>query len=180
MPPMVSRWRRGGSLVWGALPLLVALAALGLGSAGCVTKPSMVVHHAEVRGVSSYGIQVMIFLSVTNENSYDVQIRHVNCNVIIGKGYVLGPIDFTPNQWLPSNQTTMLAVPATIPWTLAPALAMETYGSYGIPYTVKGFADVTATRSFGIQRDNYPIEQSGLVPRQTVVDAARTVTPLAF
>ncbi len=164
----------------GRRPLVLAgiVAALA-GGAGCVQRPSMTVHHAEVRGITSYGVNFSIVLEVKNENGYDIQIRHVNCNVIIGRGYVLGPIDFAPNQWLPANQVTFLAVPVTIPWTLLPALATETLGSYAIPYQVKGTADVTATRSFGIERDNYNIDQAGIVPRETVMAAARTVNPFA-
>jgi hypothetical protein len=159
-----------------ALPLLAVLAA----SPGCVTQPAVSIHHAEVRGLSTYGLQVMIFLQVRNDNAYDVQIRGVHCNVIFGRNYTLGPIDFAPNQWLPSNQTTMVAVPVYIPWTLLPSLATESMGSYAIPYYVKGTADVTATRAFGIQRDNYPIEEGGSVPREMVVNAARSALPIPF
>jgi hypothetical protein len=172
-----SAWRR--RVASGLLPVGAVVAALA-GGPGCVQRPVVAVHHAEVRGLSSYGVNVAIILEVKNENAYDVQIRHVNCNVIIGRGYVLGPIDFAPNQWLPANQTTLLTVPATIPWTLAPALLMETSGSYAIPYQVKGSADVTATRAFGIERDNYPIDQGGFVPRQMVVESARPYLPFAF
>jgi hypothetical protein len=157
-----------------ALPLVAVLAA----APGCVTQPAVSLHHAEVRGLSAWGLQVMIFLQVRNDNSYDVQIRNVHCNVTFGRGSVLGPIDFAPNQWLPSNQTTQVAVPVYIPWTLLPALATESLGSYAIPYYVEGFADVTATRAFGIQKDNYPIKETGSVPRETVLGAARSVLPL--
>jgi len=160
------------------LALVAALAGLSC-LAGCVQRPTMTIHHAEVQGVSTYGVTVNIVLQVQNDNSYDVQIRRVHCNVTIGRGYVLGPIDFQPNQWLPSNRVTYVTVPVTIPWSLVPALVMETNGSYAIAYTVKGSADVTATRAFGIERDNYPIDEGGIVPRQTVVDAARSMLPFA-
>jgi hypothetical protein len=161
------------------VPLLLALVAL-VAAPGCVHRPTVTVDHAEVRGLSAYGVNVLIWLSIRNDNSYDVQIRRVNCNVTMGRGAVLGPIDFMPNQWLPSNQATLVAVPVYIPWQLLPSLAMETAGSYAIPYYVKGVADVTATRAFGIERDNYPIEQGGFVPRQMVMDAARSVMPIPF
>jgi hypothetical protein len=146
--------------------------------AGCVQRPSILMHHAEVTGISTYGVSFIIYLQVHNDNGYDIQIRHVNCNVTIGRGYVLGPIDFMPNTWLPSNRDTFLAVPVTIPWTLVPSLASETMGAYAIPYQVKGTADVTATRTFGVERDNYPIDQVGSVPRQTVLNAARMIMPI--
>jgi hypothetical protein len=158
------------------LPLLAALA----GASGCVQRPVISVHHAEVHGLSTYGVSVVIFLQIKNENTYDVQVRHVNCNVTMGRGAVLGPIDYAPNLWLPANRVTLLAVPVSIPWTLLPSLTMETMGSYAIPYQVRGYADVTATRVFGIERDNYPLEQSGFIPRQMVVDAARQIMPIPF
>src|SRR4051812_41994442 len=108
---------------WAALgPLLLALGA----TPGCVVRPAISVHHAELRGVSTFGLGMVIFLSVRNDNSYDVQIRNVSVNVTFGRGYSLGPINFSPNQWLPSNQTTIVAVPVSIPWQLVPTLIGET------------------------------------------------------
>jgi ABC-type proline/glycine betaine transport system substrate-binding protein len=159
---------------WAALgTMLLALAA----APACVNQPKVTVHHAELRGVSTWGLQTMIMLQVRNDNSYDVQIRNVNVNVTFGRGLNL-PVQFSPNQWLPSNQTTMVAVPVTIPWTAIPQLVAETTGAYAIPYYVKGMADVTATRAFGIERDNYPVDEGGSIPRQMVVDAARSAIPL--
>ena len=34
--------------------------------------------------------------------------------------------------------------------------------------------------TFGIQRDNYPIDEGGFVPRQMVLDAARGAMPFPF
>jgi hypothetical protein len=157
---------------------LAAILALGAAAPGCVTQPKVSVHHAELRGISPFGLQTVIFLSVRNDNAYDVQIRNVNVNVTFGRGYPLGPINYQPNQWLPSNQTTLVAVPVQLPWTLVPTLVAETVGSYNIPYHVKGAADVTATRTFGIERDNYPVDEGGVIPRQLVVDSARSAIPL--
>ena len=165
---------------WAALPSLLALPLLAALSAapGCVREPSVTIHHAEVRGLSAFGVGVAIVLQVRNDNSYDVQIRNVHCNVMFGRGNNLGPIDFQPNQWLPAHQTTLVAVPVSLPWQLVPALAQETMGNFAIPYHVEGFADVTATSTFGIQRDNYPISQDGSVPRQMVLDQARSMLPI--
>lgn len=162
---------------WAAvLPLLAVLAA----APACVQQPVVTVHHAELRAASLFGLNVAIFLQIRNDNAYDVQIRSVNCNVTFGRGYTLGPIAFAPNQWLPAGQTTLVAVPVAVPWNLIPALVSETAGSFAIPYHVKGVADVTATRAFGIERDNYPIDEGGAIPRQMVVDAARSMVPIAF
>lgn len=166
---MISTMRR-----WAALgPLLLALFA----APGCVSKPAVTVHHAELRGLSAWGLQVMILLQVRNDNGYDVQLRNVNVSTTFGRGLRL-PVMFSPNQWLPSNQTSFVQVPVTIPWTAIPQLVAETNGAYAIPYHVKGVADVTATRSLGIERDNYPVDEGGAIPRQLVVDAARSAIPL--
>lgn len=166
---MISTMRR-----WAALgPLLLALFA----APGCVSKPAVTVHHAELRGLSAWGLQVMILLQVRNDNGYDVQLRNVNVSTTFGRGLRL-PVMFSPNQWLPSNQTSFVQVPVTIPWTAIPQLVAETNGAYAIPYHVKGVADVTATRALGIERDNYPVDEGGAIPRQLVVDAARSAIPL--
>src|SRR5689334_6871429 len=109
-------------------PLLFALAA----SPGCVTKPVVTVHHAEVQGISTLGLSAVIVLRVRNDNSYDVQVRNVRAQVTVGGRYPLMPIDVSPNQWLPAKQTTLVAVPVTIPWQIVPALIAETAGSYAI------------------------------------------------
>jgi LEA14-like dessication related protein len=163
---------------WALLPLVAALALTLAMAPGCVTKPVVTVHHAEVRGLSTFGLNVVIFLQIRNDNAYDVQIRNVRCNVTFGRGYTLGPIEFAPNQWLPSNQTTLVPVPVAIPWQLIPALISETAGAFAVPYYVKGVADVTATRAFGIERNNYPIDEGGAVPRQMMVDAAQRALPI--
>lgn len=166
---MITNLRR-----WAALgPVLLALAAVP----ACVTKPNVSIHHAELRGVSAWGLNVMILLQVRNDNSYDVMIRNINVNTTFGRGLNL-PVMFAPNQWLRSNQTTFVQVPVTIPWTAIPQLVAETTGSYAIPYHVKGVADVTATSSLQIERNNYPVDEDGSIPRQMVVDAARSAIPL--
>jgi hypothetical protein len=149
-----------------------------LAAPGCVSKPVVSVHHAEVRGISPGGLEVLVVLEVRNENSYDVQIRNVHVNVAFGRGYGLGPIDYAPNQWLPAKQATLVPVPVALPWALVPVLVAETVGSYSIPYHVKGSADVTATQWGKFEHNDYPVDENGAVPRQMVVDAARSAIPL--
>ena len=161
--------------------LLLPLAVVALGAAaGCVQQPTIAIRGAEVRGASLMGVDVLIALEVRNDNAYDVQVRGVRCNVIFGRGAVLGPIQFSPNQWLRSNSTTLVMVPVSIPLTIIPALIAETNGSYSIPYHVRGVVDVTATSSLNIERNNYAIDHDGFVTRQMLVDAARRVMPLPF
>lgn len=167
---MISNIGRSGIVVL----LWTALAA----TPSCVTKPAVSVHHAEVRGVSAGGLDLFVVLEVRNDNSYDVQIRNVHANVAFGRGYGLGPIDYSPNQWLPAKQATLVPVPVAIPWGLVPVLIAETAGSFAIPYHVKGSADVTATQWGKFERNDYPVDENGAVPRQMVVDAARNAIPL--
>src|SRR4051812_19651361 len=141
---------------WAMLAPILAVLAAG---PGCVTQPAVSVHHAELRGLSAFGLSTVIMLQVRNDNAYDVQIRNVNVNVTFGHGYPLGPINFQPNQWLQANRSTLVAVPVSIPWTILPGLVAETVGSYNIPYHVRGYADVTATRTFAIDRDNYKVDE---------------------
>jgi hypothetical protein len=164
-------WNRRSALL---LPLLALVPA------GCVQQPAITIHHAEVRGVSPMGVSLAIFLQVRNDNAYDVQVRSVRCNVTFGRSATLGPIDFSPNQWLPANQATLIQVPVSLPWTLVPALASESSGAYAIPYHITGVADVTASRTLGIDRNNYPINEGGFIPRQTLVDGARSMLPIPF
>src|SRR5690349_14166700 len=117
---MSSHLRRWASLG----PILVALAALP----GCPPPPAMHLHHAEVRGVSPMGLNVLVYLPVYDDHGYDVQVRAVRAHVTVGRGYAAAPINWAPNVWLPAKQTTVVAVPTTIPWQLIPTLIAETGG----------------------------------------------------
>lgn len=150
--------------------LLVSVIALGLG-AGCVSKPVVSLHHAEVRAASLLGVGLNVVLKVDNPNAYDVEVRNVHAEVTIAGKYSLAPIDIAPNAWLPSNQTTLVGVPVVIPWTLVPALISETLGSSEVRYHVKGTADVTAVRALKIEKNDYPIDEDGSLPRQTLIQA---------
>jgi LEA14-like dessication related protein len=160
-------------------PVAIAFAALmGLLPAGCVSKPVVTVHHAEVRSASLQGVAVAVILKVNNPNSYDVQVRNVRANVVIAGRYPMGPISISPNQWLPANQSTLVPVPVTVPWQLVPALVAESAGRSAIPYHVTGSADVSAVRSIGLDRDDYPIDEEGTIPREIFLGAARSVMPI--
>jgi len=70
----------------------------------------------------------------------------------------------------PSRATTLVTVPVAIPWTIAPALVAETLGTPEVKYRIKGSADVTATCTFGIEKNNYPLDEEGALSRQVFVD----------
>jgi LEA14-like dessication related protein len=150
------------------IALLLALDLL----TGCVSKPVVSLDHAELRGASLQGLFLSVVLQIKNPNSYDVQVRSLHVEVTIAGRYSLAPINMQPNQWLPSNETTRVAVPVVIPWPIIPPLIAETLGSPEVTYRVKGSADVTAVRMLGIERDNYPVDEEGTLPRQLFINAS--------
>lgn len=156
------------------LPIPRALAlVLTLAATGCVSKPTMQLHHAEIQSAGPAGIGMVVFLKVHNDNSFDVEVRNVRVNVVLAGRYQLPPLSYSPNQWLPADRTTIVAAPMIIPWTLVPPLLAETATSPTISYRCTGSADVTAIRSVGIKSDNHPVDEKGTVPRMAIVEAAR-------
>jgi LEA14-like dessication related protein len=147
------------------------------GAVGCVEKPVVHVDHAEVRAASLQGVGLVVVLRITNPNSYDVQVRRVHASVTVANKYPMPEIDVAPNQWLPAHQTTFVQVPAFVPWAFVPGLIAESAGSPAIRYHVAGSADVTATRTFGVSEDGYPLDEEGWIPREVFVGAARSVMP---
>jgi hypothetical protein len=143
----------------------------------CVSKPKMQLHHAEVRQAGPAGISMDVYLRVNNENSFDVQVRNVRVQTYLQNRWELPPMAYSPNQWLPADGTTIVVAPVLIPWPLVGPLLAETAMSETISYRVRGAADVTAIRSLGIQSDNYPVDESGTIPRIAVLQAARTMFP---
>src|SRR4051812_23683392 len=106
--------KRPGLLAAGAVALALA--------SGCVTKPVVTLHHAEVRAASLEGLALDVVLKIDNPNPYDVEVRSVHAEVTIAGRYALAPIDVQPKQWLGSNSTTMVSVPVAVPWSMIPAL----------------------------------------------------------
>src|SRR5262245_29431343 len=147
-----------------------SLLALGL-FAGCVSKPVVSLDHAELRAASLMGIGLDVVLKIDNPNPYDVEVRSVHAEVTIAGKYSLAPINMSPNQWLPSKDTTLVHVPVAIPWAMIPGLIAETLGSTEVKYHVKGTADVTAVRPLKIEKNDYPIDEDGALPRQMLVES---------
>ena len=160
------------SRAFAAIVVVGALAPVSVSVAGCVSKPVISLHHAEVRAASLSGIGLEVFLKVENENAYDVKVRTVHAQVTIAGKYKLDPIDIAPDQWLGSNSSTLVSVPLSIPWTLIPALISETLGTPEVKYHVTGTADVTAVRALMIEKNDYPIDEDGVLPRQVFVEAS--------
>jgi hypothetical protein len=142
--------------------------------AACASKPTMHVHHAEITGVSAgfppqLLIKMNVVLDVHNPNSYDVAIRAVRGTVTFYDRYTL-PVNFAPGGegvWLPSDRTTQVRVPADVPIDLALRITRE--ASMGtVPYRFVGKADVTATRSFKVESDDYSVDERGAIQRQVI------------
>lgn len=133
----------------------------------------MKLNHAEISGVQlgfppTLGVVMTIVLDVYNPNSYDVAVRAMRGTAVMAQRYTL-PVDFRPGGegvWLPSKATTSLRVPVTVPVDLALQLLRESYTSPTVPFRVTGTADVTATRTFKIEKDNYSVDETGTFSRQ--------------
>ena len=133
----------------------------------------MKLNHAEISGVRlgfppTVGVVMTMVLDVYNPNSYDVAVRAMRGTASIAERYTL-PIDFRPGGegvWMTSKATTTLRVPVTIPVDLALTLLRESYTNPTIAYRVTGTADVTATRTFQVEKDNYGVDESGTFSRQ--------------
>jgi hypothetical protein len=152
----------------------LGLLLLGGASTACVHKPEMHLDHAEISGVQlatlppSLGIVMTVVINVYNPNSYDVAIRGVRGQTVIG-GQPPVPVAFQApppdGLWLPARQTTAVRVPITVPIQLAVALAQLGLTAPTIPYRFTGVADVTATHTFQLERDNYAVDETGTITR---------------
>jgi hypothetical protein len=154
-----------------------AILSLGLGLAvtsfGCVSKPTMHLNHAEISGFQaatfppSIGVLMTIVVDVYNPNSYDVAVRAMRGQVIMAERYPV-PLDFRApgdGMWLPANKTTSVRVLLTMPLDLAIALVQQSMASPTIGYHVVGKADVTGTRTLQIEKDDYSVDERGVITR---------------
>lgn len=146
----------------------------------CVSKPTVRLNHAQVTGVRiafppSIGVLMTLYIDVYNPNSYDVAVRAVRGQVLLANRYTL-PVDYRGpdnGMWLNSNTTTSVAVPVTVPVQVAIAVLQESFSAPMIPYRFTGRADVTATRTFQLEKDDYSVSEDGAVSRQQIEAALR-------
>jgi hypothetical protein len=157
----VARWR------W----LVLAIACVAPASSACVSQPAVTLKTAMLRGPTPAGVAFDAVLAVENDNAFDIQIRAVRANVTVEGVRGVVPVNVAPNAWLASGRTTLVAVPVVIPWGMLPGVAGATLFGPDLKYTVKGFADVTGTRAFEIERDDYEFEDQGKLPRAFVFQA---------
>ena len=162
-----------------------SLAMVGLGllmlvttSAGCVQKPTMRLSHADVTGFRisfppAAGVLMNVVVAVYNPNSYDVAVRAVRGHVVLNDRHTL-PVNFRAQGdgvWLPSDRTTRVTVPVDVPLDIALSVLRESQMVQQIPFTFAGRADVTATRTFKLEEDDYSVNERGFISRQQIQDA---------
>lgn len=146
-----------------------------LAAASCVKKPTMTLDHAEVAGLAvslppNVGVLLMIHVDVYNPNSYDVAVRAVRGQVTLAGRHV-APVDFQAEGdgvWLSSGATTRVVVPVQVPLTTSLAVLAETTLAPSIRYQFAGRADVTATRSLQLEKDDYSVSDEGWISRQQI------------
>jgi hypothetical protein len=155
------------------LPVAVALSAL----ASCVQKPAVRLNHAEISGIdmrsfpANVGIVMTIVIDVYNPNGYDVAVRGVRGQTILADQYPVPVLFQAPPDgiWMPAKQTTPVRVPVTVPLQLALLLVQQSFASPTIPYRFTGAADVTGSRTFKIEKDNYAFDVRGAITRDQVL-----------
>lgn len=135
---------------------------------GCAKKPTMKLNHAEISGFNvgfppSLSVVLTSVVDVYNPNSYDVAIRAMRGQIIIMDRYNM-PLNYQAEGngvWLAAGRTTQVRVPVQIPVNLALQLAQETLMTPTVRFHVVGKADVTASRTFQIEKDDYSVNESG-------------------
>lgn len=147
------------------------VAGISLLAPGCAKTPTLTLHHAEFRSASLVGLGLAVVLSVENPNSFDLAVRNVRATVKFADRYEL-PITYSPNQWLPAGEKTLVPVPFTIPYALIPDLINTSKHLQVLNYSVVGSVDVTATSSLEVEKDNYPIDEKGSIQRADLLRAA--------
>jgi hypothetical protein len=161
-----------------------ALSALALlAASGCAKKPTMHLDHAVVQGVQlsvippQLGVLMIVTVDVFNPNSYDVAVRSMTGSVTMVGGYPM-PISFqAPGDgvWLPAGQTTPMSVPVQVPVPLALSVLQQAYYQPTIQYRMTGKANVTATRTFKIEADDYSVDETGQIDRQQIAAAVQGI-----
>jgi hypothetical protein len=156
---------------------LLCSAALALGAVsmlaslqGCVTRPTMHLNHAEVRGLQLTlppSVQMVIVVDVHNPNSFDVAVRAMRGTITLAGKYPLA-VNFVPpgeGQWLASDAITPLRIPVAIPLDVALKISLEAVSSPTIPFRFSGKADVTASRTFKVDENDYAMDEVGQITR---------------
>lgn len=153
----------------------VAVFALLAANAACVSKPTMHLNHAEISGIQLGALgapptMVMtVVVDVYNPNGYDVAVRAMSGQVWMADRYPV-PLDFqAPAEqpfWMAAGKTTSMRVPLYVPLNLAIQLVQEAFASPTIAYRVIGRANVTGSRTFQVEKDDYAVDERGTMTRE--------------
>ena len=143
-------------------PSLSLVASLAL--VGCVTEPAVRLNHANLVGATPAGVRFDLVLEVENRNAFDVEVRSVQGQPIVAGSNGIAPIAIEPRQWLRAGTETLVPVVVTVPWPVATSIAAQALTEGEIGYRFVGYADVTATQTFQIRKDRYPIDIEGELP----------------
>jgi hypothetical protein len=135
----------------------------------------MKVDHVEVNGVQvgfppSPALQVTIVLEAYNPNSYDVAVRAMHGTATFQDRDSI-PIDFRPEGegiWLSTKRTSLVRVPVVVPVDTALRIITQAALSDLVPYHIVGKADVTATRTLKIEKDNFEVDDRGEIGRREI------------
>ena len=154
----------------------MGLALAATSSTACVHKPEMHLDHAEISGVQlatmpplppTIVVVMTVVIRVYNPNSYDVAVRAVRGQTVLGGEYAV-PVAFQAppdGVWLPAGQTTQVRVPINVPMQVAIGIAQRGMAAPTVDYRFIGTADVTATHSFKLEKDNYAVDETGTITR---------------
>ena len=58
---------------------------LALGSAACISQPTMEIHSARITQASLAGVELSLSMTVKNDNAFDVMVRAVRADVLVAK-----------------------------------------------------------------------------------------------
>lgn len=137
----------------------------------------MRLNHAEVSGVQiasfppRLGVVMTVVVDVFNPNSYDVAIRAMRGQTTMAGRYVI-PVDYRAPEggvWLAAGKTTSVRVSFDVPVEIALAIAREGMAQPMVPYHLTGRADVTATRTFQVEKDDYTVDEEGQISREQMI-----------
>jgi hypothetical protein len=137
--------------------------ALSLCLVGC--QPAVTLHSALLRGPTPSGVAFEAVMAVENPNLFDVEVRAIRANAKLEGVRGVVPVYVEPHTWIPAGRTVFINVPITLPWQMIAPVIAATVGNSKVTYYVSGSADVTATRAFAIDRDEYKFDEEGELPR---------------
>jgi hypothetical protein len=138
-------------------------AALSVWLVAC--QPAVTLRSATLRGATPTGVAFDAVMAVENPNLFDIEVRAIRANAKLEGVRGVVPVYVEPHTWIPAGRTVLIPVPIILPWQMIAPVIAATVGNSKVTYYVSGTADVTATRAFAIDRDEYEFDEEGELPR---------------